>query len=104
MIARIDAFIDLSVLPAGTPPPNPLELLNRSSFDNINEQLANQFDIILYDTVAFSNGTDALAIAARTDGVLIVASKNNTRLNDINIINEQLKRIGTEVIGSILID
>ena len=104
VIARIDAFIDLSVLPAGTPPPNPLELLNRSSFDNINDQLADQFDIILYDTVAFSNGTDALAIAARTDGALLVASKNNTRLNDIHIMNEQLKRTGIEVIGSILID
>jgi protein-tyrosine kinase len=66
--------------------------------------LANQFDIILYDTVAFSNGTDALAIAARTGGALLVASKNNTRLNDIHIMNEQLKRMGTEVIGSILID
>lgn len=104
VIAKIDSFIDLSVLPAGTPPPNPLELLNRSSFDRLNNQLANQFDIILYDTAAFSSGTDALAIAARTDGVLLVAKKNNTRFNDISIMNEQLKSIGTEIIGSILID
>ena len=104
VIAKIDSFIDLSVLPAGTLPPNPLELLNRSLFDELNDQLANQFDVILYDTLAVSNGADALAIAARTDGVLVVAHKNNTRLSDISMINEQLKCSGAEVVGSVLID
>ncbi|MEQ1815837.1 MAG: chain length determinant protein tyrosine kinase EpsG [Nitrosomonas sp.] len=104
VIARIDSFIDLSVIPAGTLPPNPLEILNRSTFDKLNEQLANQFDVILYDTLAFSNGADALAVAARTDGVLIVAQRNRNRLNDINVMNEQLKGSGAEVIGSILIE
>ncbi len=104
VIARIDSFIDLSVLPAGTLPPNPLELLNRTSFDELNDHLADQFDIILYDSVAFTSGSDALAIAARTSGVLIVAQKNDTRLNDINTMNEQLKCSGAEVVGSILID
>ncbi len=104
VIARIDSFIDLSVLPAGTLPPNPLELLNRTLFDELNDHLADQFDIILYDSVAFTSGSDALAIAARTSGVLIVAQKNDTRLNDINTMNEQLKCSGAEVIGSILID
>lgn len=104
VIARIDSFIDLSVIPAGTLPPNPLEILNRSTFDKLNEQLASQFDVILYDTTAFSNGADALAVAARTDGVLLVAQRNRTRLNDINVMNEQLKGSGAEVIGSILIE
>ena len=104
VIAKIDSFIDLPVLPAGTLPPNPLELLNRSLFDELNDQLANQFDVILYDTLAVSSGADALAIAARTDGVLVVAHKNNTRLSDISMINEQLKYSGAEVVGSVLID
>ncbi|MBS0497804.1 MAG: chain length determinant protein tyrosine kinase EpsG [Proteobacteria bacterium] len=104
VITKIDSFIDLSVLPAGTLPPNPLELLNRNVFDELNDQLANQFDVILYDTLAFSRGSDALAIAARTDGALVVAHKNSTRLSDINQINEQLKCSGTEVVGSVLID
>ena len=104
VISKIESFVDLSVLPAGTLPPNPLELLNRNSFDELNEQLAAQFDVILYDTLAFSSGVDALAIAARTDGVLVVAHKNNTRLSDINTMNEQLKYSGSEVVGSVLID
>jgi len=104
VISRIDSFVDLSVLPAGTLPPNPLELLNRLSFDKLSNQLANQFDVILYDTLAFSSGSDALAVASQTEGVLIVVQKNNTRLADINNMNELLKYSGIEVVGSILID
>lgn len=104
VVSKIESFVDLSVLPAGTTPPNPLELLNRNSFDGLNDQLADQFDVILYDTLAFSSGVDALAIAARTSGVLIVAHKNNTRLSDINTMSEQLKYSGSEVVGSVLID
>lgn len=104
VISKIESFVDLSVLPAGTLPPNPLELLNRTSFDELNDQLANQFDVILYDTLAFSSGVDALTIAARTEGALIVAHKNDTRVNDINTMNEQLKYSGTEIVGSVLID
>lgn len=104
VISKIESFVDLSVLPAGTLPPNPLELLNRTSFDELNEQLANQFDVILYDTLAFSSGVDALTIAARTEGALIVAHKDDTRVSDINAMNEQLKYSGSEVVGSVLID
>lgn len=104
VISKIESFIDLSVLPAGTLPPNPLELLNRSTFDELNNQLSNHFDVILYDTLAFSNGVDALAIAARTGGALVVAHKNSARLSDMQIMGEQLKYCGTEVVGSVLID
>ncbi len=43
------------------------------------------------------------AIAARTDGVLVVAHKN-IAVSDINMINEQLKCSGAEVVVSVLID
>ena len=104
VISRIDSFVDLSVLPAGTLPPNPLELLNRASFDELNNQLAKQFDVILYDTLAFSSGVDALTITSRIGGALAIVHENNTRLTDVNIMNEQINRSGAEVVGSVLID
>lgn len=104
VISRIESFVDLSVLPAGTLPPNPMELLNRAQFGDLNEYLVSQFDVILYDTSAFSSGADALAIAACTEGALLVARKNNTRLADIDTLNKQIICSGAEVVGSILID
>lgn len=104
VISKVNSFLELSVLPAGTLPPNPLELLGHGSFADLSEKLTNQFDVILYDAPAFSVAADALAIAACTGGILLVARKNKTRLTDINIINEQIAYSGAKVVGSVLLD
>lgn len=104
VISKVESFVDLSVLPAGTLPPNPQELLSRASFGELSDSLVSQFDVVLFDTAAFSTGADTLAIAARAGGVLLIAHKNNTRMADINATGEQLGRIGAEVVGSVLVD
>ncbi len=104
VISKVEPFAHLFVLPAGTPPPNPQELLGRASFGELNESLVSQFDVVLFDTSDFSAGADTLAIAARTGGVLLVARKNNTRMADIKATSEQLGRIDIEVVGSVLVD
>lgn len=103
-LCRVDAFLNLSVLPAGTLPPNPQELLGRPAFRNIHERLASSFDVILYDVSAYSTGADALAIAALAEGVLLVARKNETRFHALEQMNAQLVRSGARVIGSVLVD
>lgn len=103
-IAKIDSFVDLSVLQAGTLPPNPQELLSRGAFDDLTANLAAQFDAVLFDMSAFSAGADALAIAVRAGGVLLVARKNVTSLADISTVAEQLARVGAEVVGSVMVD
>lgn len=103
-LCTVGAFLNLSVLPAGTLPPNPQELLGRPAFRNIHAGLTNNFDVILYDVSAYSTGVDALTIAALAGGVLLVARKNKTRVSDLNEMNAQLGRSGAKVIGSVLVD
>ncbi len=103
-ISRIALFIDLSVLSAGTLPPNPQELLSRSSFARFNQHIEHGYDVVLYEVPAFSTGADALAVATHAGGVLLVARKNRTRIAHINAAAEQLGRYGADVIGSILLE
>jgi chain length determinant protein tyrosine kinase EpsG len=103
-VTKVDAFVDLSVLAAGTLPPNPQELLSRSSFGTLNTQLESNYDVVLYDVAPFSSGADALAVAARAGGVLLVARRNKTVLADVSTMNEQLTQAGVQVIGSVLVD
>jgi protein-tyrosine kinase len=103
-MAKIDAFVDLSVLPAGTLPPNPQELVSRSAFAEMSTGLADKFDVVLYDVPGYFAGGDALAISACTGGVLLVVRKNHTRLADIAKASEQLRAGGAEIVGSLLID
>lgn len=104
VIQRAGAFVDLSILPAGTLPPNPQELLARTSFGDLNDQLCQNYDVVLYDVSDFSSSADALAIASRTGGVLVAVRKDKTRISDILTMNEQVQRSNAEVVGSVLLE
>jgi protein-tyrosine kinase len=104
VIARVPAFVDLSVMPAGTLPPNPQELLAREVFRNLNSQLENRYDVVLYDLPPFATGADALAVAGRAGGVLLVARKDHTRVAQVGRMAEQLVEAGGEVLGSVVVE
>ena len=50
VVTKIDSFVDLTVLGAGTVPPNPQELLSRSSFTEFVNQAMAHYDIVILDT------------------------------------------------------
>ena len=104
LIEPVERFADLALLAAGTLPPNPQELLARSSFAGLNATLGARYDVTLYDVAAAVGGLDALILAARCGGALIVARKHKTRLGDINALAGQLAANGGEVVGSVLLD
>jgi chain length determinant protein tyrosine kinase EpsG len=103
-IVKIESFIDLSVLPAGTLPPNPQEMLSRPAFAELNKELQARYDVVLYDVAPLTLGADALAIAARAGGALLVARQHKTLMADMNTIAKSLAANGTKVIGSVLVD
>lgn len=103
-ICRVEYFDDLSILPAGTIPPNPQELLLRPGFQELQINLGRHFSAILIDVPAFSAGADAMAVAAGAGGVLLVAHKDSTQLADMATVKERMQRAGVEVVGSVLLD
>jgi chain length determinant protein tyrosine kinase EpsG len=103
-ICRSDHFEDLSILPAGTVPPNPQELLYRPIFQVLREHLRRHFSIILYDVPALSSSGDALAVASGIGGTLLVARRDATQLADLNIVRDKMKRCGVELVGSVLVN
>jgi protein-tyrosine kinase len=101
-VSKLDFLVDLSILGAGTLPPNPQELLSRAAFSSLHGQLEARYDTVLYDVAAFSSGVDALALGARAGGVLLVARKDKTRVDDLATFSEQLERSGVEIVGAVL--
>lgn len=104
IIAKVESFVALSVLAAGTLPPNPQELLSRTSFVTLNKQLESRYDAVLYDVPAYTTGSDAIAVAARAGGVLLVARKNKTPMADVAAMSEQMTQSGAQVVGSVMVD
>ena len=104
VIQRIPAMLDLSVLPAGTQPPNPLELLSQPLFAQLLKDLARYFDVILFDSPAAAEYADAQILSVRAGAVLIVVRKNATRTWQLRGVSENLAHASTTVVGTVLND
>ena len=80
VIQQVPGVSSLFVLPVGTTPPNPLELVERQAFGALIRELASKFDHVVVDTPAAVHGADASVIAARCGAALVIARKNATRV------------------------
>ena len=102
VVVRLSAFGDLTLLPAGTVPPNPQELVCRPVFSLLLRHLSRSFDVILFDTPACKKQADAETIGARAGGALILARKDASRLADVLDLQNRLQRAGTSIAGAVL--
>jgi len=100
-IRSVKELPNLFVLPAGTTPPNPLELLERPALGLMLKELKTKFDRIIVDTPAASHGTDGAVTAAKCGAALIVARQNRTRIPAIQQLVRTVSLGPTKLIGSI---
>ena len=98
---RIAAFVGLSVLTAGTIPPNPSELLSRLGFISLLNTYSEHFDVILIDTSSSANA-DAVTVCARSGGALIAARQDHTRISAITDLIDKLSATNITVVGTVL--
>ncbi len=103
-IHRIPSLLDLSVLPAGALPPNPLELLARPQFTQLLKELAQKYNIIILDSPAAAKYADAQTLAVRAGAALIVARKNATRMWQLRGVSDTVAQASVTVIGTVLND
>jgi protein-tyrosine kinase len=101
-VVRIPDFVDLSVLPAGTTPPNPAELLSRPNFAELLAGFAGHYDVILLDTPAANVASDFQIVVARARGAVIAVRKHRTRLDDVAAIKAMITASGAEVVGAVV--
>ena len=103
-ITKVETFNDLSILGAGTIPPNPQELLNNPAFTEIMAGVIGQYDIVLVDTAPASMTADAQAAVSRCGGTLIVSKLNQTSLANLNDVREQINLTGAKVVAAVVND
>lgn len=94
----------LHALTSGNLPPNPSELLGSERMSEILRQLARQFDTIILDASPILVVTDALVLAPRVDGVLVVIKPSVTKRAALKHTLEQLRQVKANVIGVVLND
>jgi chain length determinant protein tyrosine kinase EpsG len=79
-IAPVPGLPSLFVLPVGAVPPNPLELLEGPGFTRLLLDVQAQFDHVIVDTPAFSQGMDSPVIASTCGTALMVLRTGRSAL------------------------
>lgn len=102
VIQSVKELPNLFVLPVGTKPPNPLELLERPAMDLLLRELKTKFDRVIVDTPAASQGTDGPVIAAKCGAALIIARQNKCRIADLQQVTRSVSMSSAQLIGSVV--
>ena len=101
-ITRSPLLPNLFVLPAGTPPPNPAELLASTNMRDVLNHLSTQYDHIVIDTPPSLSVTDAVVLSPRADAVVLVIRSGQTTKQALRRSRDILMQVNAKVVGVLL--
>ncbi len=91
----------MHLLPAGTIPPNPSELLSSEKMKDVIDRLSSVYDYIIYDTPPVLLVTDAATLGRYMDGAVFVVRHNQTERNLVLKAKKNLDTAGVKVLGAV---
>jgi len=94
-------FKKIAVLTSGGAPPNPTELLSSEKMDQVLSRLEEAADVVIIDGPPFLVA-DAMVMASKVDGVLLVVRPGHTRRSLALGASEQIKLAGARMVGVVL--
>ena len=92
----------LTILPAGTPPQNPSELLSSKSMASLIQEVTRRYDdrLIILDSPPPALTAETAVLARQVDGILFVVKCGKTRMSDLQKIVEKMGK--EKLLGSVV--
>ena len=92
----------LSLLTAGTIPPNPSELVGSEKMREMLARMANEFDLVVLDSPPLMPVTDAMLLSTMVDGVVLVVNSSKTAKQHARAACARLEFARAKVFGVLL--
>jgi succinoglycan biosynthesis transport protein ExoP len=102
VITRSPILSNLFILPAGTPPPNPAELLASSNMRDLLADLREKYDHIIIDTPPTLSVTDAVVLSQRMDAIILVIRSSQTTKQALRRARDILMQVNAKITGVLL--
>jgi capsular exopolysaccharide synthesis family protein len=90
------------ILPAGTPPPNPSELLSSQKAAAVIKALAEEFDVVLLDSTPVLPVTDAIVVSRLVDATVVVVDARSSTQKAMRRTLQMLTQVNAPLLGVIL--
>ena len=89
----------LSVLTAGSTPPNPGELLNSRTFRTLVNTLMERADLVIFDSPPVLAAADAAILASQMDGTIVVIETGRTKKASVLRATQMLTHVRANILG-----
>lgn len=93
---------NLYVIPSGTTPPNPAEMLASRKMDELTTKLEQNFDFVIYDSPPIIAVTDPVLLSKRIGNVLIVVRFGKTNRHLVGDALKRLNTVNSQLVGLVL--
>jgi len=108
VICKADGIIgdgvSMDFIPAGTIPPNPVELINSETFAHMLEYLKESCDHIIIDSPPLIGFADALVLSRLVDGTVLVVRSEQTPRPSARHAMDLLRQVGGRILGVVVND
>lgn len=94
-----DTEVTFNVVSAGECPPNPVEMLSSVRMEQLLNSLRDTYDYVILDLPPVMEVTDAMAIAPKIDGILLVVRQNYCDQVLLNETVQQFEFISAKILG-----
>src|SRR6185312_778621 len=94
--------VGIHILPAGTVPPNPLELLSSQRFADMMAKIKQAFDIVVVDSAPLQLVSDSIVLSQHASGIIYVVKADATPYQVARNGLKRLRRAGASVLGVVL--
>lgn len=93
---------NLQVIPCGTLPPNPAELLGSQRMSNLIKELVNKYEMVFIDAPPIISVTDAAILASFLDGVILIVRYGQAERSMVVKAKELLNKVNAKILGVVL--
>lgn len=97
-----DETSGLFLLPSGTVPPNPAELIGSQQMKQLLAFLRSNYDHIVIDSPPVASFTDAILISLISDGAILVVHGGKSSRTVVRHARQQLRNVGAKLLGVVL--
>lgn len=95
-------IVGLSLMVAGSIPPNPSELLVSENMINVILKLKEKFDILILDGPPIELVTDSIILTRIVDSTIIVAACNETKKDNLHKVISSIRNVGGKIAGIVV--
>ncbi len=99
---RANLAENLDVLPRGSRPPNPSEILDSKKMHNTLADLRERYDVVILDSPPIGSVVDASVLAAQVEGIILVIEAGRLPAKYLQRVKRRVDQVGARVYGVVL--